>query len=264
MSSRRLVLLPLVLVALGGCATKGDLRNLRTELQAARSSQEAQIAQLGAEIRQEIQRQGTLLRDTMNAQNVRLRGDLSNRLSALERQLITIQELTGQGQQGLAQLRESLRAQDEALRAATAAAATSSAGGSTAGGAGAPAGDPDEVFSAAKDALDRGSLSTARAGFEEFSRSFPQHARAAEALLYIGQAREKAKEADAALEAYRHVVELHPTSPQAATALYRSALIEIPRGNRTRARTLLNQLATAYPRSPEATLAKDQLKKLKS
>jgi tol-pal system protein YbgF len=260
MSARRLLLVPIALAALGGCATKGDLRDLRTELQESRSSQAAQIAQLSQEIRQEIQRQSSMLRDTVNAQNVRLRGDLTNRLVALERQLITIQELTGQGQQGLAQLRADVRAaQEEAQRSAAAAAVASS----PAPVAGAPAGDPDEIFTSAKDALDRGSFATARAGFEEFSRSFPQHARAPEALLYIGQAREKAKETEAALEAYQHVVELHPNAPQAATALYRSALLEIGRDRTVRGRTLLNQLTTAYPRSPEATLAKAQLKKMK-
>jgi tol-pal system protein YbgF len=250
MSPRRLLVLA-ALAALGGCATKRDLRDLRTEMQAMQSSQEALLQ----ELRQEIRRQNSQLLDSLTTQDVRLRGDLAARMVQMERQLIQIQELTGQGQQGLAQLRQELRAQEEAARAALAAANSGPASS-------AAAGDPDELFTAAREALDRGSFATARAGFEEFVRAFPQHARAPEALLLIGESREKAKESQPALEAYQRVVELHPNSTQAPTALLRAALLEVAAGNRSRARTMLTQLTTAYPRSPEVTQARTELRKL--
>jgi tol-pal system protein YbgF len=253
MSPRRLLLVPLALAALGGCATKRDLRDLQLEMQTMQSSQEALLQ----ELRLEIRRQNALLMDSLSTQDVRLRGDLANRLVQMERQLIQIQELTGQGQQGLAQLRQELRLQEEAARAALAA-----AGSGAVGVPGAPAGDPEELFEEAQGALDRGSFSTARAGFEEFVRAFPQHARAPEALLLIGESREKAKESQPALEAYQRVVELHPASTQAPTALLRAALLEVAAGNRSRARTMLTQLTTAYPRSPEVTQARAELRRL--
>jgi tol-pal system protein YbgF len=253
MTARRLLLVPLALATLGGCATKRDLRDLQTEMQSMRSAQTALLQ----EIRAEIRRQNTLLLDSLTTQDVRLRGDLANRLVQIERQLIQIQELTGQGQQGLAQLRQELRAQEEAARAAIAAANNPPAAGGTAA-----AGDPEELFGAAKEALDRGSYATARAGFEEFLRAFPQHARAAEAQLLIGESREKAKESQPALAAYQRVVELHPNSTQAPTALLRAALLEVAAGNRSRARTMLTQLTTAYPRAPEVTQARAELRKL--
>ena len=255
MNPRRLLLLPLALAALGGCATKRDLRDLQTEMQSMRNSQQALIQELRAELR----RQNSLLLDSLTTQDVRLRGDLANRLVQIERQLIQIQELTGQGQQGLEELRRQLRAQEEAARAALAAANSSGTGP---GGSGSPAGDPVELFTAAKEALDRGSFATARAGFEEFVQSFPQHARAAEAQLLIGESREKAKETQPALAAYQRVVELHPNTTQAPTALLRAAVLESAAGNRSRARTMLNQLVTAYPRSPEVTQARAELRKL--
>jgi tol-pal system protein YbgF len=253
MTARRLLLPLLAVAALGGCATKRDLRDLRTEMQAMQASNQ----QLLAELRQEIRRQNALLMDSLSTQDVRLRGDLANRMVRIERQLIQIQELTGQGQQALSELRQQFRAQEEAARA-TLAAAQSATGGAS----GAAAGDPEELFTAAEEALDRGSYATARAGFEEFVRSFPQHERAAEAQLLIGESREKAKEPQAALAAYQRVVELHPNSTQAPTALLRAALLESAAGNRSRARTMLNQLTTAYPRSPEVTQARAELRKL--
>ncbi|MBW3631134.1 MAG: tetratricopeptide repeat protein [Gemmatimonadetes bacterium] len=255
MRSRRLVPLALVLAILGGCATKRDLRDLQTEMQSNQNAQRALLQEMRAEIR----RQNAMLMDSLSTKDVRLRGDLANRLVQIERQLVQIQELTGQGQQGLTQLRQELRAAEEAARSAAAAAAAAT----PTSAATAAAGDPAELFTDARAALDRGSFATARAGFEEFVRAFPQHARAAEAQLLIGESREKAKESQPALEAYQRVVELHPNSTQAPTALFRAAMLEVAAGNRSRARTMLTQLTTAYPRSPEVTRARTELAKLR-
>ena len=247
MMPRRLLLLSLVLVN-GGClATQRDVRDLRAEMLAAQNQQAAVLS----ELRTEIRRQNALLLDSLSIQDTRLRGDLANRLVQLERQLIQIQELTGQGAQQLQQLREQVRASEEAARTAAAS------------GGGGAAGDPVELFDSSKEALDRDSYSTARAGFEEFIRLFPQHERAAGAQLYIGEAREKANERAQALTAYNAVVERYPNSTQAPTALLRAALIEAAQNNRTRARTMLNQITTAYPRSPEVTQARRELERLR-
>lgn len=257
MKARRLLPLALALLVSGGClATRQDVTELRTELQVARAAQDSLLRVLRDEIRGDIRRQSELVMDTLNVQDMRLRGDLRNRMVQIERQLIQIQELTGQGQQRLAELRQELRSQEEALRAA-AAAAPAATGGEP------PAGEPGELMESAAAALERGSFSTARAAYEEFIRAYPQHAQAPMARLGIGESYDKAKEPANALQAYQRVLELHPNSPQAATALYSSALIEIGRKNNARARTLLNQLTTAYPRSPEAPRAKEQLTKLK-
>jgi tol-pal system protein YbgF len=240
---RRLLALALLPV-LGGCATKRDLRDLRTEVESARAAQDAML--------REIQRQNALILDTVEAQDVRMRGDLTAQLVRLERQLVQVQELSGQGQQQLAAIRGELRAREEALRNAQ-------AGGT----ADAPAGDPDELLGTARAALERGSFSTARAGFEEFVRAFPQHPQAADAQLGVGETFEKANDLPRALEAYSRVLELYPDATAAPTALYRAAMIEVGRNNRDRARTMLNQLTAAYPRSPEAPRAREQLQRIR-
>ena len=241
--SRRLLALALILPLWAGCATKRDLRDLRAEMQSMNARQEALL--------REIQRQNAAILDSMDIQEVRLRGDLGNQLVQMERQLLQIQELTGQGQQQLAEMRRSMREREEAIRNAEMA------------GPEAGAGNPDELFATAQAALQRNSMTAARAGFEEFLRVFPQHARAAEAQLGIGETYETAKDPVRALEAYARVPELFPNAPQSATALYRSALIEVERNNRTRARNMLNQVIAAYPNSAEAKLARDQLRKLR-
>jgi tol-pal system protein YbgF len=243
--SRRLLVLALALPLLGGCATKRDLRDLRTEIQSMQAQQEALL--------REIQRQNGAILDSLNIQEIRLRGDLGNQLVQMERQLLQIQELTGQGQQQLAEVRQTLREREEAIRAAEA------AGGAGAMGA---TGDPAELFATAEAALERSSLTAARAGFEEFLRLYPEHARAPEAQLAVGQTYEQAEDAERALDAYARVLELYPNSPQAPTALLRAALLEAD-DDEDRARSMLNQIIAAYPRSPEAPLAREELRRMR-
>jgi tol-pal system protein YbgF len=240
MRRRVFVLVPLLLL-LGGCATKRDLRDLSTEVESLRSAQ--------VEMLREIQRQNAVILDSLSAQDVRLRGNLTNQLVQIERQLVQIQELTGQGQQRLVDLREQLRMREEALRTGRMESAPATP----------PAGEPDELFATSRAALERGSVTTARAGFEEFLRLYPQHPLAPEALLMIAESYAQADELQRALEAYGRVLELHPNSDQAPTALFRAALLEVGRGNPDRARAMLNQVISAYPRSEEAALAQEQL-----
>jgi tol-pal system protein YbgF len=241
--TRRLLALALLAPVLGGCATKRDLRDLRMEIDSLRTSQESAS--------RELQRQNATILDTLTAQDVRLRGDLSNQLVQIERQLIQIMELTGQGQQALSEFRRSLRTREEAMRAEQEAVPPA-----------AEAGDANQLFATAQDALQRGSYTTARAGFEEFVRAFPQHPRAPLAQLYVAEAWEQENQAQRAFDAYGRVLELYPNSDQAATALYRAALIEITRDNDDRARAMLNQVVAAYPDSPEATLARERLRRM--
>lgn len=248
--TQRLLALALLPALLAGCATKRDLRDLRTEIQQMQAAQEALIR----ELQRSNERHFALVMDSLSRKDVRLRGDLTNQLVQIERQLVQVQELTGQGQQGLAQLREDLRAREAELRVLQQAQPPA---GET------PAGNPDELLSSAREALTRGSFATARAGFEEFVRAFPRDPRAAEAQLGVGETYEKAKDVQRAVDAYSQVLELFPDSPRAATALYRAAILERDRGNRDRARAMLNQITTAYPRSEEAAQARTALQRLR-
>ena len=242
--SKRLLVLALLVPMTAGCAMKRDVEDLQTQIGELSRSQE--------QLLREIQRQNEAILDSMTVRDVRIRGDLLNQLVQIERQLVQIQELTGQGQQRLAELRETLQDREEALRRAA-----------TATSIPADAGDPDELFEMAEGALERGSMSTARTGFEEFIQSFPQDPRAPAARLQLAAIHQQDGEEEDALEEYSRILELHPNAPEAASALFRAALIEIDRDNDDRARTMLNQLTAAYPSSPEAAEAREQLRRMR-
>ena len=251
---RRLLTVALLLPTLGACATKRDLQDLQAEIGEMRVAQE----RLLRELQQDIQRQNATILDSLQVQDIRLRGDVTNQLIGLERQIVQVQELTGAQQQRLGELREAIdaREQEAARREAAALAVASSAAATTAG-------DPEELYASAQAALERGSTSTARAGFEEFVQAFPQHPRAATARLNVAALLEDEGDEDAAVEEYERVVELHPDAPEAATALLGAALLHREEGNVERARSMLNQLTAAYPRSPEATAARDELRRMR-
>jgi tol-pal system protein YbgF len=240
---RRLLLtLPLALL-LPGCAMKADVRNLQLQVDSLRMSQERMM--------RTIEQQNQQLVQAIESHNARLRGDVLTQLHRIDQQLVQVQELTGQGQQRLAELREQMRQREEALR-------TAPAQGGSASGEGA-----QELYDAALASLQRGSHATARAGFEELIRSFPRDARAPMAQLQIGESYAAAGDHARAAESFGRVAELYPTSPAAATGLFRQAETEVRRNNRARARTLFTQVTTAYPNSPEAPRARAELQRLR-
>ena len=256
MSRVRLAAAAALVPLLAGCfATKADVQDLRMEIQSSRTAQEEQISRL-------IRRTEAML-DSIADQNARMRGDLANRLVQIERQLVQIQELSGQSQAQLTELRRQINQRAEEARRASDAAAqaardTASDDGDDSGGA--SSSDAQALYDAALGAYRRGSMSTARQGFTEFLRAAPEHRLAADAQFYVGET--YAREPERAIDAFERVVELYPTSPRAPAALLRIGRIEAERGNRTEARARYNQLIRAYPRSEQATEARRLLQAL--
>jgi tol-pal system protein YbgF len=286
MKALRLALAAALLPSLAGClATKQDLETLRTQMDADRAAQTRQIENL-------IARTQAML-DSLSTQNTRMRADMANRLLEVDRQLVQIQALGGQSQQQIRDLQRQLEqraaearaAQDDAdsveaarppVRPAPAPAperpATTRPPADTTRATTRPApprpptrradGAPtaDEAYQAAMGAYRRGSLSTAREGFQEFLRIAPSDERAPDAQFYVGES--YSRDPDAAIAAYQRVVERWPSSPRASAALLRIAKLEIARGDRTEARAHLNQILRSYPRSDEAEEARTQLDRL--
>lgn len=238
----RVLLAAALALGAAGCATKRDVQQLQLSMDAQRAHQDSVFRVLSARI------EATL--DSVSRQNVRMRGDLSGRLLAMERQLVQIQELSGQSQAQMNQLRRQIEE-----RAAEAQRQEQQ-------GPGGGAGNPDELYEAATAALRRGSVGTARAGYEQFVEEFPQHRLAADAQFAIGQSYDQERNVGGAVEAYGRVVELYPTSARAPAALLRMGRLEAGRGNRNEARNRFNQVVQRYPRAPEVAEARTELQRL--
>lgn len=237
----RFLLAAALLLPAAACATKRDLQQLQLSADAQRAHQDSVFRVL-------LGRTEAML-DSLSRQNTRTRGDLSTRLLAIERQLVQIQELSGQNQAQLGQLRRQVEERAAAARTNEQASAPT-------------AGDPDQLYEAATAALRRGSVASARDGFEQFVENFPQHRLAADAQFAIGQSYDQERNVGGAVEAYGRVVELYPTSARAPAALLRMGRLEAGRGNRAEARNRFNQVVQRYPRSPEVAEARTELQRL--
>ena len=249
-------------VALGlaaGCALKGDVRKVELQVQALQAdlakSDEARAAE-----RDTILTAVRLLQQTLAAQQaylVQMRGDLRTELLSVQQQLVSAQELTGQSQQRLTELRS--RIESRAQQPDPGVTST----GAPVGPSGNPAGPgPDQMYDISLQQYRRGSVTTARLGLREFLRVFPTHERAPDAMYYVAESFEQATP-DSAAVVYDQLVRTYPKSPRAPSALYKQGLLAEQRGDKTTARNFYSRVIATYPRSPEADLARQNQQRLR-
>jgi tol-pal system protein YbgF len=254
-SVRRGAWLGLGLTALGGCVTKGDIQRVQDDValfkaETARrdSARAAQLAEL-IQVQQRIMDSLTSSRKTV----AQLRGDLASDLYNIQQQLVQLQELTGQSQQRLSELRTQLEARGEQI-ATTGPTDTSRTPSPSAASA-------DQMYEASLAQLRRGSTSTARSGLREMLRLYPTSDRTGDALYFIGQSY-AAENTDSAIAYYDQVVQKYPASSRAGSALYNLGLLAERRKETRKARDAYQRVIQKYPRSDEAALARDRLKAL--
>jgi len=250
---------PLAALVLAGClASKTDIAMLQTDLQTMRaesargdSARRAQVDQVLAQL--------TRANDSVRAISARLaklQGDVANEHYQMTREIIQLQELSGQSTRRLQELRGAL---EERAPAAAAAAPPSAPGDSTRPAA---TPGPGQLFQSSLDQLRRGSVNVARGGFEELLRAYPTYEDAPEAMVYIAETYAAERNQAAADSVYGLVVQRYPRSPKAATALYKRAQILRSAGQDAAARAALERIVREYPRSDEAALAREQLRTL--
>ena len=190
---------------------------------------------------------------------VQMRGDTRTDLLAVQQQLVAVQELTGQSQQRLTELRGRLDAQ---ARQPVPPLEGPNAGGVPVGPSGNPAGPgPDQMYDLSLQQYRRGSLATARLGFREFLRVYPADQRAPDAFFYVGETFAP-DNPDSAGAVYQQVVKAYPNSQRAPSSLYKLGLLAESRGNKPAAKNYYQRVVAGYPCSDEANLARDKLQRL--
>jgi tol-pal system protein YbgF len=282
--------MPLALLATGACfATREDVQALHTDVQTLRAdnarSDSARRAALDG-----VVASMNIVRDSLgllSTRVVKMQGDVRGDLYDVGQQLLQIQQLTGQSQQKVQELRAMLDQRQNDIASSSSpvgaqpsvapsgaptgpggttspssAARTGAASPSPAAGAGATPG-PNQLFQISLEQLRRGSPGAARTGLLQLLQQYPTSDLVPDAQFYLGEAYHQEGNAAGADSAYATVVSRFPTSPRAPTALYKRALGMEEKGNTTGARGLLNDLVQRYPRSDEASLAKDRLRTLK-
>src|ERR1700752_526966 len=252
-AARNALILSLGLTA--GCALKGDVRKVELQVQALQAQLAKRDTARAAE-QEPVLAAIRLLQQALATQQaylVHLRGDLRTELIGINQQLVAVQELTGQSQQRLTELRSRLeqRSQQPDPNAVPV------------GPSGNPAGPgPDQMYDASLQQYRRGSTGTARLGFREFLRVYPTDERAPDALYYVGESFEPSAP-DSAVAVYDQLVKAYPNSSRAPSALYKLGRLAEQRGDRNAARNYYSRVIAGYPRSPEADLARQNQQRLR-
>ena len=260
--------LPLCLLA-SACATKGQVKLLQGEISslrietARRDSVRASALAAIIGLQQRIMDSVVAGREALRTLDLRIQADLTG----VQRQLLQVQELTGQSQSRLSEMKAALDQRAEQTEAAGLARPAAPTADSTATpGPTPPAGTPvptaDRMYQAAKAQLNRGAAGTARRGFQELVRTYPTHELVPEALFYIGESY-AGETPDSAVVYYTQVLSRFPRAPKASTSLYKLGRLESARNNSAAARAYYDRLIKEYPRSDEVELARDALKNLR-
>jgi tol-pal system protein YbgF len=249
-------------ILLSGCfATRNDVRVLQADIRTARAEalradsararQIDAIAQILAVVGDSVQN----LRASVN----RVQGDMRGEFRQVNEQLLQIQELTGQSQRNLLNLRTEMELRNQQQPAAPATPVIPGDTTQVAPPAAATPG-PAQLLSLGKQQYAQRSYGAARSAFEELLRTHPTSDLAAEAQLYVGECYSAEGNAPAADAAYNSVVAKYPMSPKAPNALYKLALSQAKQGKRTEARAFMERVKREYPQSDEAELADGWLK----
>jgi TolA-binding protein len=240
-----------------GCAAKGDVRRVETQLaeyraEAARadSAHAAVLSRLLDEVARS-HAQSTRLLDSLQAELQALnsvQGAVRGEVTEVQRQLATVRELTGQSQQGLNELRSEI--ERRAAPATRAVVASDSLG----------TGDPeaDGLFEMGSEQLARGRPGAARMAFRRILEVYPEHPRVPDALYGIGESF-RMTEPDSAVQYFEALVAGFPASPRAPLALYKIGQEAERRGDAAAARRAFERLVEVYPDSDEAALARSKV-----
>ncbi|MEO7217251.1 MAG: tetratricopeptide repeat protein [Gemmatimonadaceae bacterium] len=224
---------------------QGDISLLRTERLSADSARARQLDRALAGMR--------VANDSLNSLSknlTRFRSDMTSSMSSVQQQLLQVQELTGQSQRRIQEVRASLEER------ATATATPDSTGAPVTPG-------PNALFQVAREQMMQGSNSAARQAFQDLIAKYPKADVAPDAQFYIAETYAAENNPTAADSVYAEVASKYAGSPRAATAIYKRAVAAQKAGDGDKARDLYNQLIKKYPRSDEAALARDRVKTIK-
>jgi tol-pal system protein YbgF len=230
---------------LSACATKGDVRNMRWDLERMQARQDSVLF--------EIQRQNQLLLDSIRASialTVDARGTTAAQLRQFETNVSQLGQLVGQVMGSLSRIEQRLTGLEPRP------------GGAAAGGSAPGGGTAEEYYGTGLQMMSQQSYATARMAFEQLIREFPEHERAPDAQFQVGQAFYHEQQFDSAYAALERVAEQWAEAPRAAAALFRAGAIAEERRDFARARRYFERVRSAYPRSDEARQAQQKLQSL--
>jgi tol-pal system protein YbgF len=258
--------LTVLLIPLAGAscffATKQDIDRLQADIVGTRASSSAADSVQRAQL-VEVSRSVRTLNDSISALSRRLaamRTASESDMTAMRENIAQLQDLSGQSEQRLRDMRATLeeKRQQQEQAAAVATPDSSSALGAPATGPG-----PLQLLQAGRDQLLKGGNASARSAFNELITKYPRSEYVPEAMFYTAQAYAAERNLTAADAEYSSLIAKYPTSPRVPTAMYKRAL-QLQAGKKNaEAKRIYQDIIKRFPRSDEAALADERLQSMR-
>ncbi len=122
---------------------------------------------------------------------------------------------------------------------------------------------PDTIYMKGLDTFKAGDMPVAREIFTKFLEQYPQHDLAANAQYWIGETHYSEKSYEPAILAFQDVIKSFPTKDKVPAAMLKQAMAFNAINDAKSARYVLKKLGESFPKSDEATKAKELLKEMK-
>ncbi|MEJ7759990.1 MAG: tetratricopeptide repeat protein [Gemmatimonadaceae bacterium] len=258
-------LLAAVVASATGCfASIGQMDDLREEVNVVRTDNAAADS---VRVTQIVQILGSLraINDSLAAFGTRLsrvRAESQSEIRALRQDILQVQEISGQSQRRLQEMRATLEQRNRQPQAQSSPLPTAETSTPVVVPPVEDAPGPNELFQLGRDQQSRGGNRAARAAFSDLLRRFPESDIADDAQFYLAEAYAAEGNAAAADSAYALVGAKYSSSIRAPTALYKRAVMAQTARRTTSARRLFNEVIRSYPQSDEADLARERLRLL--
>ena len=261
MRATRSFIICLLPLSLGACffATKSDFDKLQQDIVGTRANSNAADSVQRAYLI-EVTRSVRTLNDSISALSRRvnaLRTATESDLAAMKEDISQLQDLSGQSEQRLRDMRAALEEKRQAAAAAGGDTAVSSADASASGPG------PGQLLQGGRDQLLKGANVAARAAFSELIAKYPNSDLVPEAVFYTAQAYAAERNFDAADAQYAKLITKYPKSPRVPTAMYKRALQLQSAKKTAEAKRLFQEIIKRFPRSDEAALADERLQSIK-
>ena len=247
-------------LALGGCffATKSDFDKLQADIVGTRATSNASDSVQRAYL-VEVTRTVRTLNDSINSLSRRvntMRTATEADLAAMKEDISQLQDLSGQSEQKLRDMRAAV---EEKTAQVEPAAAPDSAGSVATPGTPGPA----QLLQAGRDQLLKGGNVAARAAFSELITKYPRSDLVPDAMFFMAQAYAAERNNEAADTQYAALISRFPSSPRVPTAMYKRALQMQASKKTADAKRLFQEIIKRFPRSDEAALADERLQSIK-
>jgi tol-pal system protein YbgF len=120
----------------------------------------------------------------------------------------------------------------------------------------------DELYRNALNDYAKGHYELAINGFRSQIEIYPDSSLAPNARYWLGESYYSQKNYGQAIKEFALLAKQHPDNPKVASAMLKQGYAYLEMGDKSRARTVLDNLLKQFPKSQEARLAKERLSKL--